>query len=64
MLAFSPNGKKLLSVSDDNTVLLWTVETEDLANQLKRKLYRNLTKEERQEFLGVFSQLQPGSESS
>ncbi|MDJ0618884.1 MAG: WD40 repeat domain-containing protein [Calothrix sp. MO_192.B10] len=64
ILAFSPNGKKLLSASYDNTVRLWTVETEDLANELKKKLYRDLTNDERQEFLGVSSQLQPGSESS
>ncbi len=55
MLAFSPNGKKLLSASYDNTVRLWTVETEDLANELKKKLYRKLTNDERQEFLGVSS---------
>jgi WD40 repeat protein len=52
-LAFSSDGKQLLSASFDNTVRLWTIETGDLANKLKTKLYRGLTEKEQQKYLGV-----------
>ncbi|MGF1578429.1 MAG: WD40 repeat domain-containing protein [Gemmataceae bacterium] len=41
-LAFSPNGKRLLSVGEDGRVLVWEVETQKLAHQyppIGKKLY-------------------------
>ncbi|RAM50606.1 MAG: hypothetical protein C6Y22_16175 [Hapalosiphonaceae cyanobacterium JJU2] len=51
-IAFSPDKKQLASASFDNTVRLWTIETEELAQKLKQKLYRKLTRQERDKFLG------------
>ncbi|MFB2769013.1 NACHT and WD repeat domain-containing protein [Pelatocladus sp. BLCC-F211] len=51
-IAFSPDKKQLASASFDNTVRLWTIETEELAQKLKQKLYRDLTRQERDKFLG------------
>ncbi|TBR58966.1 hypothetical protein B4U84_24165 [Westiellopsis prolifica IICB1] len=51
-IAFSPYKKQLASASFDNTVRLWTIETEELAKKLKQKLYRDLTRQEKDKFLG------------
>nr|WP_279239825.1 hypothetical protein [Scytonema sp. UIC 10036] len=51
-IAFSPDKKQLASASFDNTVRLWTVETKELAEQLRKKLYRDLTEQEQKKFIG------------
>jgi WD40 repeat protein len=51
-VAFNPNGKTLASGSSDNTVRLWIRDTETLANMVCKKVWRNLTMEEWNQFVG------------
>ncbi len=53
-LAFSDDGEQLVSVSNDNNdkkLLIWTIPTDQLVDKLKARLYRDLTDEEKQEYL-------------
>lgn len=51
-VAFTPDGKYLASGSYDNTVRLWLVSTDRLAEMVCQKVWRNLTMDEWQKFMG------------
>ncbi|MDJ0728578.1 MAG: WD40 repeat domain-containing protein [Crocosphaera sp.] len=54
-LTFRDDGEKLVSVSNDDDekkLLVWTVSTDKLADKLKKRLYRELTPKEEEEYLG------------
>ena len=45
-VAFSPDGKTIVSGSDDNTLIVWDVDPESWIRRLCTKLPRNLTRAE------------------
>jgi len=51
-VAFSPDGKHVVSVSGDGTVLVWLWRAEDLIAEACRRLPRNLTLDEWQQYIG------------
>jgi WD40 repeat protein len=51
-VSFSSDGKILASGSYDNTIRLWIARTEDLAEMVCQKVFRNLTPDEWKNFMG------------
>ena len=49
-VAFSHDGKLLLTGSDDNTARLWHVDYHDTIHDLCRRLIRDLTDDERNQY--------------
>ena len=49
-VAFAPDGKTLASASEDHTVRLWTVDLDELLKRAQPHAYRNLTREEWEQF--------------
>jgi WD40 repeat protein len=54
-LAFSPDGKWILTIGDEGTAWLWKWQPEDLVAEACRRLSRNLTHDEWQEYFGDMS---------
>jgi WD40 repeat protein len=50
-VTFSPDGQILASSGEDKYILLWTAQTEVLADLVCEKVWRNLTQEEWNEFI-------------
>ncbi|HSF80281.1 MAG TPA: hypothetical protein VLA49_03550, partial [Anaerolineales bacterium] len=51
-VAFSPDGELAISGSADGSARVWYWRIEDLINEICRRLSRNLTEEEGQQYLG------------
>ena len=51
-LAFSPDGEWLAAGSQDNTIRIWIAKTKKLADMVCQKVWRNLTFQEWNEFVG------------
>jgi len=49
-VAFSPDGKFILTASNDNTARLWITDIQDTINAICTLLTRDLTLEERTQF--------------
>jgi WD40 repeat protein len=49
-VAFSPDGKFILTASNDNTARLWLTDIKDTINEICALLTRDLTPEERVQF--------------
>ncbi len=49
-VTFSPDGKYILTASDDNTARLWLVDLNDTIRDVCALLTRDLTPDERVEF--------------
>jgi WD40 repeat protein len=52
-VAFSPCGRFLVSGSTDNTVRIWTLELEELADRVCGKVSRSLSWEEWEKSIGL-----------
>jgi WD40 repeat protein/energy-coupling factor transporter ATP-binding protein EcfA2 len=51
-LAFSPNGETLVSASEDRTIRTWTADIQVLVNEICRKVDRDLTLQEWNNYVG------------
>jgi WD40 repeat protein len=51
-LSFSQDGNYLASASHDGTVRIWEVDTQGLANSVCQRVWRNLSREEWNRFVG------------
>ena len=52
-VSFSSDGEILASASYDNTIRLWIARTQDLAEMVCQKVFRNLTPDEWKNFMGA-----------